>query len=123
MYLQQREGLCYSDRTASNDEDALETTPEKAAEALAAGAVLLDVREPFELDIVKVEGATHIPMRSVPQRLDELPEGADVYVLCHHGGRSFQVTQFLRAQGVNATNVAGGIELWAQTVDPSLARY
>jgi adenylyltransferase/sulfurtransferase len=53
-----------------------------------------------------------------------LPRDRPILVLCHHGGRSRRVTQFLRAHGfAHATNIAGGIDAWAVHVEPSLARY
>lgn len=95
-----------------------------AAQLFRDGALLLDVREPDELACVQVTGATHIPMRDIPARLAEIPTDRPVLVLCHHGGRSGRVTQFLRAQGRdNVTNVAGGIDAWALEVDPALPRY
>ena len=94
-----------------------------AARLIQSGAVLIDVREPDELAICQVPGALHIPMREIPARLSELPD-AHLLVLCHHGGRSGRVTQFLRANGrENVSNVAGGIDAWACEIDPSLARY
>lgn len=96
-----------------------------AAQLLQQGsAVLLDVREPDELARVHLAGCKHLPMREIPARLAEIPSDRHVLVLCHHGGRSGRVTQFLRANGMdNITNVAGGIDAWAQRVDPTLARY
>ena len=95
-----------------------------AAAALDEGAILLDVREPMELAICKIQGSVDIPMAQVPQQLDRLPKDGCLLVLCHHGFRSGQVTAFLRARGFgNAVNVAGGIEAWAQVVDPQLQRY
>lgn len=97
---------------------------QEAAAAHAAGAVLLDVREPSELAVCRVEPCLHIPMREIPGRLAEIPAGRPVLVLCHLGSRSALATQFLRAHGfAQAVNVAGGIDAWACEVDPSLARY
>jgi rhodanese-related sulfurtransferase len=85
---------------------------------------LLDVREPWEHDIVAVDGSIHIPMGDVPRRVAELPRDKPLAVMCHHGGRSAQVTAWLRNQGFdNAMNVAGGIDAWARLVDTSLSRY
>lgn len=75
------------------------------------GAVLLDVREQDEVDAVRVDGAVVLPMSELQERLDELPEGP-LYVMCHLGGRSARVTQFLESQGYDATNVEGGITQW-----------
>lgn len=97
---------------------------EEAARRFQAGeATLLDVREPSELAIVKVEGALHVPMRQVPGRLAEVPKDRPVLVLCHHGGRSQMVADWLQAQGYRAENVAGGIDAWADVVDQTLAKY
>ncbi len=95
-----------------------------AARQLQEGALLLDVREQDEVSAVALPGSLHVPMREIPARLGEIPSDRPVLVLCHHGGRSARVTQFLRAQGlVNVTNVAGGIDAWALQVDRTLPRY
>ncbi len=87
-------------------------------------AALIDVREPDEHTICRVAGSLLLPMREVPAVLDELPRDLPLLVLCHHGGRSARVTQFLRAHGFDrAINVRGGIDAWATELDPSLARY
>lgn len=87
-------------------------------------AVLLDVREPFETEICSIPGSRAIPMREIPDHLDTLSRGKTLLVYCHHGGRSRQVTAFLRQHGyVRATNIAGGIDAWAREFDPSMPRY
>lgn len=87
-------------------------------------ACLIDVREPHELAICQVAGAQSIPMRTIPARVGDLPQDRHLLVLCHMGGRSMRVTEFLRAQGFTAvSNVAGGIDAWAAEIDPSLSRY
>ena len=86
-------------------------------------ALLLDVRESSELALVKVDGALHVPMREVPRRLGEIPRERPVLVLCHHGGRSQVVADWLVARGYAAQNVEGGIDAWADEVDPELPRY
>lgn len=102
----------------------LETDVTTAARLLREGALLLDVREPSEVATCQVAGSRPIPMRQVPENTAELPHDRRILVLCHHGGRSMRVTQFLRANGfANVTNVAGGIDAWAAEIDPSLARY
>lgn len=102
----------------------LEIDVTTAAQLLRADqAVLLDVREPDELAICQVPGSLPIPMREIPARISELPD-QHVLVLCHHGGRSARVTQFLRANGFErASNIAGGIDAWAAQIDPTLTRY
>lgn len=87
-------------------------------------AVLLDVREPFELDICRIAGSLAIPMGTIPQNLHQLPRDKTILVQCHHGGRSLQVTEYLRKQGFSrASNVAGGIDAWAERFDPAMQRY
>jgi rhodanese-related sulfurtransferase len=87
-------------------------------------ALLIDVREPYELQICHVDGATHIPMRQIPERLETLPRDKHLLILCHSGGRSLRVTEFLRAHGFAAvSNVAGGIDAWAAELDPNMRRY
>ncbi len=86
--------------------------------------VLIDVREPYEFDICAIAGAEKIPMRQIPERLADLPRDKRLLIHCHHGGRSLRVTEYLRAQGLSrVSNVAGGIDAWAERIDPSLRRY
>lgn len=102
----------------------LEVDVVTAAQLHREGALLLDVREPFEIAVAAVAGSRHIPMRQIPEALPDLPRDRLILALCHHGGRSLRVTQFLRANGFEqVTNVAGGIDAWAQQIDPSLPRY
>jgi rhodanese-related sulfurtransferase len=86
--------------------------------------VLLDVREPDELATAAIPWATWIPMAEIPGRLEELPRETPVVVMCHAGGRSARVTQFLEQNGFsNAANLTGGIDAWAETIEPTMARY
>lgn len=108
-----------------NDPDAapLVEVTDAARRFRAGEAILLDVREPFELRQAAVEGALHIPMREVPARLSEIPKDRPVLVMCHHGGRSQAVADWLRPKGYRVENVAGGIDAWACDVDPHVGRY
>jgi rhodanese-related sulfurtransferase len=102
----------------------LEVDVTTAAQLLRDGALLLDVREAFEVEAAAIAGSRHIPMRQVPENLSDLPHDRLILVLCHVGARSLRVTQFLRANGFGqASNVAGGIDAWAEQIDPSLPRY
>ncbi|HEY7672204.1 MAG TPA: rhodanese-like domain-containing protein [Gammaproteobacteria bacterium] len=90
----------------------------------SAGVVLLDVREPQELVLASVSRAIHIPMREVPQRLHELDPATPLVVMCHGGGRSRRVAEFLATNGFEEIyNLAGGIDAWADQLDPSIPRY
>ncbi|WP_101047586.1 rhodanese-like domain-containing protein [Macromonas nakdongensis] len=90
--------------------------------------IVLDVREPWELQTASVRPQgfelLHMPMSSVPARLNELPRERPIACLCHHGGRSAQVAFFLKNQGYDAVvNINGGIHLWSAEVDPTVPRY
>lgn len=96
-----------------------EVDVDELAEARAAGAPVVDVREPDEYEAGHVPGAALIPLAQVPHRLDEVPAGGPVYLICETGGRSERATQFLRAQGVDARNVAGGTRAWIRSGRPA----
>lgn len=86
--------------------------------------LLLDVREPWEFETCRIEGARSMPMGSVPAHIDELDTDAETVVICHHGMRSAQVAAFLERQGFsNVINLAGGVAAWADEIDPGMARY
>jgi len=74
--------------------------------------LLLDVREPYEWRQVRIPGARHMPMNSVPQHLAELPTDRPIVVFCAHGSRSFGVAYYLRTEGLDACNLTGGITQW-----------
>ncbi len=85
---------------------------------------LLDVREPNELAICRIDGSQHIAMGQIAARMSELPRDRRILVLCHHGSRSRQAARQLRAQGFAAVNnIAGGIAEWARRIDPAMRRY
>lgn len=88
-------------------------------------AKLIDVREPWENAIAKVDGCRLIPMGEFAARAhQELDPDDHMLILCHHGARSLSVTNWLRQQGFDATqSVAGGIDAWSREVDPSIAKY
>ena len=88
--------------------------------------LLVDCREQNEYDHCRIAGSMLIPMNETPQKLDLLKPHQDkrIVVHCHHGGRSMQVTQYLRGQGFdNVQNMAGGIDKWSLEVDPKIERY
>ncbi|WP_455373461.1 rhodanese-like domain-containing protein [Limibacillus halophilus] len=104
----------------------LEISVQELKEAREAGRdlIVLDIREPWELDVARLEGTLDIPMNEIPERLSELPKDKPVAVLCRSGARSLRVTEYLRARGYDLTsNVAGGILAWADNFDPSMTRY
>jgi adenylyltransferase/sulfurtransferase len=104
----------------------LETTVADLARRQAAGEtpLLLDVREPWEHGIARLEGAVLIPLGQLAARVGELPPRAEIIVYCHHGHRSLAAAKFLRAAGfATATSLAGGIGAWAEQVEPGMPRY
>lgn len=91
-----------------------------------ADFVLLDCREQDEYDLVHIAGSMLIPMSQLMARAGELEpyKQAEVIVHCHHGGRSLQVTQWLRQQGyAKVQSMKGGIDRWATEIEPGMARY
>jgi rhodanese-related sulfurtransferase len=104
---------------------SFEISPAEVKQRLDAGEklMLVDVREPAEFAIAKIEGAELIPMGSVPAQLQRL-EDESLIVFCHHGVRSLQVVNWLRQQGVESCqSMAGGIDMWSLSVDSKVPRY
>jgi len=86
--------------------------------------VLLDVRQDWETRLCRLDNALHIPIEEIELRSDELDPAAEIIVYCHQGVRSAAVAEYLRGLGfTNARNLAGGLDAWARTVDPSMRRY
>ena len=86
--------------------------------------ILLDVREPFEFEMARIEGANLIPLGELPARWQELDREKEIFVYCHSGVRSDRAAEFLRSAGFEkVANIAGGIDAWSQEVDPNVPRY
>ena len=93
--------------------------------------ILLDVREPTELQTASLGAkAVHVPLSQLakigPKALPEaaFDKSAEIIIMCHHGGRSAQVTAWLTQQGwTNVTNLDGGIHAWSMMIDPSIPTY
>jgi rhodanese-related sulfurtransferase len=109
-----------------------------AAMALArsdalAHAVLVDVREPWEFELARIESSVNIPMSTLAGRVQEIralqlsashEDTASLVVICHHGVRSQQCAQFLSKQGLERLiNLSGGIDAWSTRVDPTVPQY
>ena len=104
----------------------LELTPAELKQRLDRGEklILVDVREPWEFGVCRIEGAKLIPMGQIPANLQSLDVDEDVICYCHHGMRSLDVAVWLRNQGVaTAKSLAGGIERWSLEIDPRVPRY
>jgi adenylyltransferase/sulfurtransferase len=103
-----------------------EITPEELKQRLDRGddLFILDVREPHEYQICKLPGSTLIPLRQVPARVHELDSAREIVVHCKMGGRSAEAVKFLRQVGFRKIkNLVGGIDAWAQRIDPRVPRY
>ena len=106
--------------------ESMEITPAEMKERLDRGEnfLLVDVREPWEYELCRIDGAKLIPMGSFPENLQALDVDEDVVCYCHHGMRSMDVAVWLRGQGVQrAKSLAGGIERWSLEIDPRVPRY
>jgi rhodanese-related sulfurtransferase len=101
--------------------------PEEVARRLKADpqrVVLLDVREPYERELARIEPSLHIPMNEVPERIEEIPKDREVVVYCHGGSRSLMVAGYLANRGYRTVaNLDGGIDAWSVRVDPDVPRY
>ena len=85
---------------------------------------LIDVREPFEFEIARIDGAKLIPLGQLANRLHELKRNGQTVVHCHTGMRSAQAVQMLRQSGfTNVYNLEGGIDAWANEIDPAMQKY
>ena len=85
---------------------------------------LIDVREPFEFEIARIDGAKLIPLGQLADRLHELKQNGQTVVHCHTGMRSAQAVQMLRQTGfTNVYNLEGGIDAWANEIDPAMQKY
>ena len=86
--------------------------------------MLLDVREAWEYDTCSIDNSINLPMSEIESNLSKWDKNLNIVVICHHGMRSYQVAAYMENIGFNnMINLEGGIELWAQTVDPEMTRY
>jgi rhodanese-related sulfurtransferase len=106
--------------------DELEITPAAVKARLDSGEklALIDVREPWEHQLCRIEGATLIPLGTLAASLQTLPDVDELVCYCHHGMRSLDAAVWLRFQGIEkAKSLTGGIERWSVEVDPNVPRY
>ena len=102
-----------------------EVTVQQMKEALAGKDIaVIDVREHDEAEIAKIDGVPMIPLSELPQRFTELDPNQIIYLHCKMGARSLKAVDFLKQQGFKyCKSVAGGINAWAEEIDPSVPRY
>ena len=108
---------------------SFEISPREVADLQRSGKpiLLIDVREPNEWAISRIEGASLVPMNTVPANLQSLEgqaDSSDLIVYCHHGVRSLQVVAWLREKGIeNCLSMSGGLDRWSLEIDPNVPRY
>lgn len=103
-----------------------EITPQELKARLGGGnrPLLLDVRQDWETKLCRLDNAVHIPIEEIEVRTDELSPEDAIVVYYHQGVRSAAVAEYLRSLGFrDVKNLAGGLDSWARTVDPTMRRY
>jgi molybdopterin/thiamine biosynthesis adenylyltransferase/rhodanese-related sulfurtransferase/molybdopterin converting factor small subunit len=111
---------------ATSKEEAVEMTPEELKVRMDSGTspTIVDVREPHEFDICRIPNSILIPLGQVPNRMNELDKNAEIVVHCKMGGRSAKAVDLMRKAGfTNVKNLTGGINRWAEKVDPAMPKY
>jgi rhodanese-related sulfurtransferase len=89
-----------------------------------AQPALIDVREPWEFEYCRIEGSVLVPLGELAARIDEIPADQPLVIVCHHGNRSgYAAGMLLQAGFDDVFNLAGGVELWASEVEPTMKRY
>jgi len=117
----------YEQFCGASDEGAIpEMSPHELKRRMDAGEPfeLIDVREPFEYEIARIDGATLIPLGEITDRLDELSDEQPIVVHCHSGKRSAQAVGLLQQHGFTKVyNLEGGIDAWSDQIDPNVPKY
>lgn len=105
--------------------DLVDLDPRTVAELLARAnaPLLLDVREGWEWELARIQGARLMPLDDLDRAVNTLDREREIVVYCHHGTRSALAAEWLRHQGFRARNLSGGIDRWSREVDPSIRRY
>jgi len=95
------------------DDPGIELSPARAAELVAAGtAVIVDVREPYEWEAGRIDGATHVALEHLAARAEDLPKDRAIVFQCRLGARSLMAAQAFRRAGYDAWSMAGGLTAW-----------
>jgi rhodanese-related sulfurtransferase len=105
-------------RAIAETDTSTELDPQAAADKVAAGAQLIDVRQDYEWEAGRIDGAVHIPMEELPGRASELDRERPVVFQCRSGSRSAFATQAFREAGFDAYNLAGGLQAWVEAGKP-----
>jgi sulfur-carrier protein adenylyltransferase/sulfurtransferase len=103
----------------------IELSPKELNERQLKGfpVMVIDIREDWEREISQIKNSDHIPMSSLKNQIDCLPKDKDIILFCHSGVRSLQAALWLQEQGFKAISLKGGINAWAEQIDPSIPIY
>ena len=89
-----------------------------------APPLVVDVREPWEFEYCRIEDSRSLPLRSLPEAIEDLPREREIVVVCHHGVRSFHAAAWLKRAGFDRVrNLRGGVAAWADQIEPAMKRY
>ncbi|MBA2743288.1 MAG: molybdopterin-synthase adenylyltransferase MoeB [Chthoniobacterales bacterium] len=122
--LQDYERFCAGPQRAAASVPEMDALDLQRKRAAGENLTLLDVREPFEDEIARIDGRVLIPLGELPDRVNEIPPSTPVVVYCHSGVRSAHAAQLLRQAGIEQVyNLTGGIEAWSTEVDSTVPRY
>jgi rhodanese-related sulfurtransferase len=94
------------------EDPEIEVTPERARELVDGGALIVDVREPYEWDAGRIDGARHIPLERLSSQAETLPKDQTIVFQCRLGARSLMAAQAFKRAGFDAWSMAGGIQAW-----------
>jgi adenylyltransferase/sulfurtransferase len=120
------DAFCGGAPQPAKERATMELTAATLKDELARGEklVLVDVREDWEVELCRIPGSLHVPLAELPRRIAELAASSRVITICHKGGRSMQAARYLLANGfTGARSLQGGVDAWAASVDPAMARY
>ena len=118
------EAFCGAGNTGANGAGVEITPQELRRQRGKPNLVLIDVREPREAEIARIEGSQLIPLRDLPRAIPHLPPQAEIVTFCHHGPRSLKARELLTGAGfANVRSLAGGIDAWSREVDAEVPRY
>jgi adenylyltransferase/sulfurtransferase len=113
-----------TEKPAMNPDEVTVQDMKRALDDPKLGIQVIDVREPDEYEIARVEGVPLLPMSQLQERFTELDPNRQYYIHCHAGGRSLRAVHFLRQQGFkHLKSVKGGITAWSDEIDPSVPKY
>lgn len=105
--------------------DDLQIEPKKFYRLKQGGRrwYIIDIRDPWEVEIASINDAHNIPLDDIYNHLDSLPRDRDIVVVCQHGVRSLKTARLLREHGFHAFSILGGVNAYTKEVDPLLPQY